>query len=278
MKIKMMNNFSLLSSLYKINSCSGHEDKIIKFILNYLKKNFKDLEIDRDDIGNIYVTKGKSEEFPCVVSHVDQVQNFDGELYVMEENGIVTAYDRDGKQQGLGADDKNGIYICLELLKAEPILKCVFFVQEEIGCIGSLNCNMNFFKDCKYVLQCDRKGNSDIIYETYYTELCKYDFISENLLQKYGYSPNIGLMTDVETLKDLGLGVSCCNISCGYYNPHTKYEYTNLYDLEKCLNFVKEIIKITKKTIHINESDIKYGRVDPELSFFGRYYSWDLYS
>ena len=37
--------------------------------------------------------------------------------------------------------------------------------------------------------------------------------------------------------------VSCCNISCGYYEPHTAREYTILPELKNTLAFVKNIIR-----------------------------------
>ena len=39
-------------------------------------------------------------------------------------------------------------------------------------------------------------------------------------------------------LKRNGLEVSCVNLSCGYYEPHTDNEYTILSDLCKCYRFV----------------------------------------
>ena len=44
------------------------------------------------------------------------------------------------------------------------------------------------------------------------------------------------------TLKERDLGVSCVNISCGYYNPHTDNEFTVKKDLLNALDFTKHII------------------------------------
>lgn len=57
----------------------------------------------------------------------------------------------------------------------------------------------------------------------------------------------MGMMTDVLTLKERGLEVSCCNISCGYYEPHTSREYTVKPDLLNCLHFVEHIIENCKE-------------------------------
>ena len=50
-------------------------------------------------------------------------------------------------------------------------------------------------------------------------------------------------MTDVLALKENGLGVSCINVSCGYYNAHSDEEITIKKDLLKCLLFVEHIIE-----------------------------------
>ena len=46
---------------------------------------------------------------------------------------------------------------------------------------------------------------------------------------------NPGMMTDVLELKERGLGVSCINLSCGYYEPHSDEEFTVKKDLLNCL-------------------------------------------
>ena len=73
-------------------------------------------------------------------------------------------------------------------------------------------------------------------------KLCSNEFISAIDVRKYGYKPAQGLNTDVAALKRNGLEVSCINLSCGYYEPHTDNEYTVVADLCKCYRFVRHII------------------------------------
>ena len=61
--------------------------------------------------------------------------------------------------------------------------------------------------------------------------------------EKWDYREENGLMTDILTLKENGLGVSCINVSCGYYNAHTDEEITVKKDLMKCLRFIEHIIE-----------------------------------
>lgn len=203
-----------------------------------------------------------------------QVGNYKGRIHIFRHNNIIIGVGEHGQQVNLGADDKNGVWIALQMLKYESALKCVFFVGEEVGCVGSSGCDMTFFNDSKYVIQCDRRNGGDFINETYSTELCGDNFVSEELKAKYGYKNTYGMMTDVETLKGNGLKVACCNMSCGYYNPHRNNEFTNVKELINCLNFVREIVRITPLVKH--EDRGFYSKVG-KSGRSGSYYGYPLY-
>ena len=67
--------YRLLKQLYKIHSKSGFEGEIITFVCKWISMNVHNAKIDLDwDTGNIYITKGTSKTYPCVVAHLDQVQ------------------------------------------------------------------------------------------------------------------------------------------------------------------------------------------------------------
>ena len=284
-----MIDLNLLKDLYKINSYSGEETEIRKFILSYLKKHYTGLKIRVDKVGNIYVTKGKAKHYGVIASHMDQVGKYKGKIYIFRHNNIMIGIGEHGQQVNLGADDKNGVWIALQMLKYEPVLKCVFFVGEEVGCVGSSACDMSFFDNAKYVIQCDRRNGGDFINETYSTELCDDSFISKELKAKYGYKDTYGMMTDVETLKERGLKVACCNMSCGYYNPHRDNEFTNVKELINCLNFVREIVRITPLVKHednrfysgmgkTSRFSSNYPSFTGGLPKHSGYYGWDFYN
>ena len=235
-------NTQLLKKLYGIHSPSGCEHNMRKFIVSYAKK--KDADCVTDKTGNVYVTKGNADNYPCIVAHMDQVQRWHSPDFLsIEFNGAVFGYsEKNHRFEGLGADDKNGIFVALECLQEFDVLKCAFFVGEEIGCVGSFDCDMTFFNDCRFVLQCDRRNGNDLITEIT-SKLCSDEFLHDIDFRDFGYKETQGAMTDVDTLKCNGLAVSCVNMSCGYYNPHTDEEITDLAELQNCLNFVKHIIR-----------------------------------
>lgn len=235
---------NLLKELYGISAQTHQEKDMIAFVSTKLSELGVTFEVD--EAGNIYATKGKSGTYPCLAAHLDEV-------HPLREEGYETICVRDefimgfnsGKREfnGIGADDKNGIWVCLKCLEKYENLKCIFFVGEEQGCIGSRQADMKFFDDCRFVIQCDRKGNSDFISNIYGNPLCSTEFINAASLERNGYKETEGMQTDVQTLRQRGLEISCANISCGYYYPHTPHEMTNIADLEKCLTFVQHIVE-----------------------------------
>lgn len=251
-------NFKLLKDLYKIHSKTGFEGEIICFIYRWVNENVPSAVIDLDwDNGNLYITKGVSNTYPCLVAHLDQVQSYHPtDFRAIETREIIFGYSpKDRQYCGLGADDKNGIWIALKCLQKYDTLKVAFFISEEIGCVGSREAKMSFFENVRFVVEPDRKGSSDVIVKICYTDLCSKEFLYDTQYENYGYSPTSGMMTDIEELKGKGLGVSCINLSCGYYSPHTDQEYTVKKDLLKALRFVENIIENCTQVYHHKTQD-----------------------
>lgn len=255
-----MNN-ELIKGLYSTFSPSRKEKPMRKFLKKYMKK-IPNVSFKTDKAGNILVTKGEAESYPCICAHMDQVAHHThpGDFKVYSDGKNIFGFSLEKHQQcGIGGDDKNGLYIALECLAKYDTLKCAFFVGEEIGCIGSSDVNLSFFDDCRFCLQIDRRGNSDLVTEIG-GELCSKEFIDDVDCEKWGYKISTGAMTDVDTLKSRGLKISCVNMSCGYHKPHTDDEYTNIADLEKCQRFVEHIIEdCTKVYPHDGYERMSYG-------------------
>lgn len=248
----------LLKNLYMIDSESHHEENFTKLVELYCKQRGGKTSIDRS--GNLYVTKGKATTYPCVVAHLDEVHRPRGKNFHLEvtPGGVIRGWNAANKPHGIGADDKNGIWIALKCLEKFEAIKCAFFPCEEVGCLGSSAADIDFFKDCRFVVECDRKNSGDFITSIGATDLCSKKFIKDVAPEDWGYQVENGLMTDVSALKHNGLAVSCCNMSCGYYRPHTADEYTVFCELEKCLRFVEHIIRDCT-SVYKHECSYGYG-------------------
>lgn len=213
------------------------------------KLNQAGAKVSVDVTGNLYAVKGEAENYPCIVAHMDQVSchTHSGDFRVVrsttkEGKAIFYGYSPSRKAyEGLGADDKNGIWVALKCMQEFDVLKAAFFVGEEVGCIGSKRADVDFFMNCRFVLQCDRRNDGDLI-TAISDEMCSQKFLDDVKCDLYGYTPTTGAMTDVDTLRE-SVPISMVNMSCGYYNPHTDKEFTVIENLEKCLDFVRHIIR-----------------------------------
>lgn len=234
---------NMLHNLLSVQSKSGQTEKMQRFITRFAKK--QGATVTTED-GNIYVTKGEADLYPCMVAHTDTVHKLIPEdafsVYTTQENDDTLYFGWDRRNQtfsGVGGDDKVGIFLALSALVAYDAIKLAFFRDEEIGCIGSGKADMTFFDDVSMVLQGDRRGNSDFV-TSISGSLSSQEFQNaiKPILDMHGYRFTTGMMTDVDALKDNGLNVSCANFSCGYWNPHGPQEYISLGDVENTLSMV----------------------------------------
>ena len=131
------------------------------------------------------------------------------------------------------------------MLEELPACKAAFFRDEEIGCVGSSQARLDFFEDCAFVLQCDRKGNSDFVNKIYGEPMYSDEFAAAiaPILARHGYREAEGMLTDVYELATQGLELSMANMSCGYWGPHTDQEVVMADDVEVTLSLVREICR-----------------------------------
>jgi putative aminopeptidase FrvX len=126
----------------------GQEQYLIAKITRYLSESNLDYVVDEH--GNIYVTKGVADFYPCVVAHTDSVHRI-VEMDILEredDEEILYAVEKGtNKPTGCGGDNKAGVYVCLELLERVEIIKAAFFVSEEYGCFGSILSDETFFEN-----------------------------------------------------------------------------------------------------------------------------------
>lgn len=224
--------------------------------------------------GCIYVTKGDAINYPCVVAHMDTVHDIVEDLTVVEFDGKLTGFNSVTMEQtGIGGDDKVGVFVALQCLEHFDNIKVVFFRDEEVGCQGSYSADVDFFSDCTFVLQCDRRGYGDFVTNASGTELSSSEFQADILpiIKDYGYKFTTGMMTDVMALKESKISCSMANISCGYYNPHMCNEYVVVHEVLLVLEMVMSIISQFGGRYYHHEYSYKYS------SYYGYNKSWKSY-
>jgi len=237
-----------LINVLSVPSFSGKESKMTQYILDYCQAH--NLSAYSDEYGNVYVTKGLAEVYPCVVSHIDTVHPIT-EMDVCDAGDVLFAMTPDGRRTGIGGDDKAGVFVCLEILKDTDIMKAAFFVAEEVGCLGSYLSDRNFFKNVGYAIQFDAPYHDWISYRSDGVQLFELDseFFQkiEPIFQSNmrGYSRKcLGNhpYTDVSALKRL-YDFTCINYSVGYERMHSPHEIVVVSNVLACLEMAKKMVK-----------------------------------
>jgi len=60
-----------LKNILSVPTYTWEEDQLISYVTNILEE--KGYPYYLDSLGSIYITKGKSEHYPCLVAHLDSV-------------------------------------------------------------------------------------------------------------------------------------------------------------------------------------------------------------
>jgi hypothetical protein len=181
---------------------------------------------------------------------------------------------------GIGADDVNGCWAILKILEMRkqeglPPVSFVFSVEEESfgRCIGDVLIDGEHSEKLLYGIIIDRRGASDVIcdYNDYGTK--KFEKAIMDVLSPMGYTACSGSFSDADAISSL---MSCCNISCGYYNPHTDMEYTDTRQLQHTVSAVCAVLKRVDSFFDAPEKMYtKYTKADAYdyMKYGGTYYN-----
>lgn len=183
-----------------------------------------------------------------LVAHMDTVHDNLPSI-IMTHKGIVSS------PQGIGGDDRCGIYMITEIIK-ETKCSVLFCEDEEIGCVGAgkfvKSQYLDDIKGMRYMIELDRRGSNDLVFYSCDNPDFE-DYLLDNMEK---YSTKWGSMSDISTLMTHS-GVAGVNISSGYHDEHTLHETINLEEMENTLRVVKELVKKDSASFeYIPEYDI----------------------
>lgn len=254
-KIKLQSFKKLLS----IQSVSYKEDKMIEYILWIIISKW--YEYSLDDIGNITITKWKSDSYTCILAHLDTVHAINKNMRVFEnitEDWLTSLYGVDittREYAWIGWDDKCWIFIALELLDSFDTIKVYFTVQEEIGCKGSQFISDSFFNDVSCFVMFDEPWNTacNLIVGGLKWDVVLFDIEStiytknQSIFNRYWYIiQSLWWTTDIGILSER-FWIPWFLLSCWYYNMHKPYEYIIVEDVDRALKLWKSLIKNLQK-------------------------------
>lgn len=143
--------------------------------------------------------------------------------------------------QGIGGDDRCGIYMILEIIK-EKKFSVLFCEDEEKGGVGSRKfCkskHLKTLKDIKYMIELDRTNSNDAVFYS-----CDNPEFTSFICNNTGYKETFGTFSDISVLMPEAK-IAGVNLSCGYYRAHTEQEYVVLEEMQGAIEVVKQLADI----------------------------------
>jgi len=205
------------------------ENQLLDYLSEILiKKGYDENDIQITD-HYIYV---KGDLPVMLVAHLDTVHSqIPINIFKDEEFNLMWS------PQGLGADDRAGVYAILQLADSyKPHI--LFTTEEETGGFGARKAteDLSFYlEDIKFVIELDRQGKNDAVFY----DCDNVDFV--DYIEKYGFIKSYGSFSDISILCPIW-GIAGVNLSIGYYFQHSKQEYLNVNEMEQTIDKVKDIL------------------------------------
>jgi len=251
------------------------------FLKSYLPEGTK-----KDAYGNFYYLIGENPTtmFTC---HLDTACSKQVKVnHVQTQRFIKT----DGTSI-LGADDKAGMVVILNMIENKVPGLYYFFIGEEVGCIGSGRLskewvNSEFSYTVSKVVSFDRRSDCSVITHQWYGRCCSDAFAEELSFRLNGTGQRLklepddtGVLTDSAQFMDII--PECTNISVGYMYEHTTVEQQDIDYLQRLCKAVClidwETLPVERNPYESNDFDDDFddgdGLIDEE-GFSEEYYSY----
>lgn len=205
----------------------------------FIEKFLRPFDPHQDGFGNIWVQVGDN---PNIMwsSHTDTVHHKGGMQKLKIQDNMVTVKWTPKKGSPyhtncLGADDTAGVWLMMEMIRADVPGVYIFHREEECGGRGS-----NFIaketpkklEGIEFAIALDRKGTTSVI--THQGSRTCSDKFAASLAMALNLAPgdhafkldDSGVFTDTANYTDV-IG-ECTNLSVGYYNQHGPRESLDL--------------------------------------------------
>lgn len=256
-----MRDIRLLSKILRMN-----QEQLHSYLKSFLKKHYGRNYVISDEE---FLYAFGEEDYPVLmVAHMDTVYDSyfrelnksvkKKELIYHREMGILWS------PQGLGADDRAGVFMIMMAILDGYRPHVLFTRDEEIGgygatAFGKSNLGKELHKEVRYIIQLDRSGSDDSVF--YDCDNIKF----ETYINSFGFYTQRGSFSDISILCP-ETGVAGVNLSVGYYKEHTLSEFLSLLQMYKNYDI---IIKMIKDSIHLKENFdyLEYAYTERGLSF-----------
>ena len=166
-----------------------------------------------------------------LVAHLDTVHRALPETICYSADGAVMM-----SPQGIGGDDRAGVYMILRLIQS---VHChVLFCEDEEtgGCGARAFTKSGIVPDVNYIVELDRVGNNDAVFYQ-----CR-NRQFELYINSFGFQTAFGSFSDISILAP-HLNLAAVNLSTGYYHAHQPGEYVRLDKVEELIDRVEKLLQ-----------------------------------
>lgn len=221
------NNYKLFKTI-----CGFTQSELQKTLHKALKKYYKTV------IATPHYILAKGDIPVALCAHMDTV---------FAKRPVDIFYDREQQvmwsPQGLGADDRAGVFIILNILATTKLRPHIIFTtDEEKGMIGASILAHQYkkpFAKMKYIIQLDRRGSNDcVFYDLNLPEFQEY-------VESFGFKTAVGTFSDISEICP-AWEVAGVNLSVGYRNEHYETERLYVNDMFATRNKVIKMLEDAK--------------------------------
>lgn len=230
------------------------QESLLKVMYKYLKSRYEKVYFSKDYIiavGDIPV---------ALVAHLDTVFHTPPEdIFYDRVKNVMWSPD------GLGADDRAGVYSIVQILKQGFKPTVIFTTDEETGAVGAAAITKDFPKapvDLKYIIELDRRGSIDCVF--YECDNTKFEEYVEN----FGFVTSWGTFSDISVICP-AWEIAGVNLSIGYESEHS---YSELLYVGHMQATIKKVIKMLQDASNIEET-FKYIPFVYNSKFLSKYYN-----
>jgi hypothetical protein len=224
MRVLSDSDYKLLERLVSLS-----QKEMRKAMAQYLKAKYDNVIFTKDyliAIGNVPI---------ALVAHMDTVYKHPvSNLYYDQRKGVLWS------PEGLGADDRAGIFAILKILQDGFKPSVIFTTDEEQGGLGAaaLATQECPIPGLKYMIELDRRGTNDcVFYDCYCPEFVEY-------VESFGFCERWGSFSDISFLMP-EWQICGVNLSVGYEDEHSVAETLNIGPLFDTIRKVKQMLQDT---------------------------------
>lgn len=229
---------------------------LLSTLKNLLEKNYETVEATRDyvfAVGDIPI---------ALIAHVDTVFPAPPKdnVYYDTAKGVMWSPD------GLGADDRAGVFAILKIIAKGYRPHIIFTQDEEVGGVGAAilaDRHARPFADMKYIIQLDRRGTSDCVFYS-----CDNPRFVE-YVESFGFIEAYGTFSDISEICPRWK-VAGVNLSIGYFNEHSISETLHVQP------FLTTVSRVCKMLDDVNNSEKWEYIPSAKSTWFEKYYSGSL--